>query len=57
MFPFALEDIGWKTYKINGTWDVFVWVYLVVLGPDQGHDVDEIDEVMDEVRHFRGAGC
>ncbi|KAJ9160689.1 MFS sugar transporter-like protein [Coniochaeta hoffmannii] len=51
-FPFALEGIGWKTYMINGTWDVFVfgfiWWYWVEI---KGMTLEEIDEVMDGVKH------
>ncbi|KAL1867939.1 hypothetical protein VTK73DRAFT_3904 [Phialemonium thermophilum] len=51
-FPFALDGIGWKTYMINGTWDVlvlaFVWWYWVEI---KGLTLEEIDAVMDGVKH------
>ncbi|KAK3312743.1 MFS sugar transporter-like protein [Apodospora peruviana] len=51
-FPFALEGIGWKTYMINGAWDVavffFIWWYWVEI---KGMTLEEIDEVMDGVKH------
>lgn len=51
-FPFALEGIKWKTYMINGTWDVFVfafiWWYWVEI---KGMTLEQIDEVMDGVKH------
>lgn len=51
-FPFALEGVGWKTYMINGAWDVlvfgFIWWYWVEI---RGMTLEEIDEVMDGVKH------
>lgn len=51
-FPFALDGIRWKTYMINGTWDVFVfgfiWWYWVEI---KGMTLEEIDAVMDGVKH------
>lgn len=51
-FPFALDGIGWKTYMINGAWDVFalvfIWGYWVEI---RGMTLEEIDEVMDGVKH------
>ncbi|KAJ7145289.1 MFS sugar transporter-like protein [Mycena filopes] len=51
-FPFALENIGWKTYMINAAWDAlevpFVWWYWV---ETQGKTLEEIDELLDGVKH------
>ncbi|KAJ6585265.1 MFS sugar transporter-like protein [Mycena capillaripes] len=51
-FPFALADIGWKTYMINAAWDAlevpFVWYYWVETA---GKTLEEIDELLDGVKH------
>ncbi|KAG4441423.1 hypothetical protein IFR05_003110 [Cadophora sp. M221] len=51
-FPFALEAIGYKTYLINGLWDVleiaFIWFYWV---ETSGRTLEEIDAVMDGIKH------
>ncbi|KAF4635804.1 hypothetical protein G7Y89_g2287 [Cudoniella acicularis] len=51
-FPFSLADIGWKTYMMNGSWDVlevvFIWWYWV---ETKGRTLEEIDEVLDGVVH------
>ncbi|KAJ7625315.1 MFS sugar transporter-like protein [Mycena polygramma] len=51
-FPFALQNIGWKTYMINAAWDVlevpFVWYYWVETA---GKTLEEIDELLDGVKH------
>ncbi|KAJ7812907.1 MFS sugar transporter-like protein [Mycena leptocephala] len=51
-FPFALQNIGWKTYMINAAWDAlevpFVWYYWV---ETTGKTLEEIDELLDGVKH------
>lgn len=51
-FPYALDAIGWKTYMINGAWDVlevaFVAYYWV---ETKGKTLEEIDEAIDGVKH------
>jgi len=51
-FPFALQNIGWKTYMINAAWDAleipFVMYYWV---ETQGKTLEEIDELLDGVKH------
>ncbi|KAJ7231682.1 sugar transporter [Mycena haematopus] len=51
-FPFALENIGWKTYMINAAWDAleipFVWWYWVETA---NKTLEEIDELLDGVKH------
>ncbi|EPE04114.1 hexose transporter [Ophiostoma piceae UAMH 11346] len=47
-FPIALDKIGWKTYMINGVWDVlqvaFVYVYWI---ETSGKTLEEIDVLFD----------
>ncbi|PVH78156.1 MFS sugar transporter-like protein [Cadophora sp. DSE1049] len=51
-FPFALESFGYKTYLVNGAWDVleifFIWSYWV---ETSGKTLEEIDAVMDGMNH------
>ncbi len=43
--PYALEAIGWKTYMINGVWDVFEFVFLIIFWVEmKGKTLEEIDE-------------
>ena len=48
-FPYALDDIGWKTYMINGAWDfiqlaVIAWTWVET----RGKTLEEIDLMLDE---------
>jgi hypothetical protein len=51
-FPFALDSMGWKTYMMNGAWDVLevgvIWAYWV---ETKGKTLEEIDEVFEGVKH------
>ncbi len=47
-FPIALEAIGWKTYMINGAWDVLQVVFIMVYWVEtKGKTLEEIDENFD----------
>lgn len=51
-FPYALEAIGWKTYMINGAWDVLALVVILVTWVEtRGRTLEEIDENLDGVVH------
>ncbi|CAM1502653.1 Fc.00g074290.m01.CDS01 [Cosmosporella sp. VM-42] len=48
-FPFALESIGWKTYMINGAWDVFKLAFVLVYWVEtKGRTLEEIDDSLDQ---------
>lgn len=51
-FPFAMANLGWKTYMMNGSWDVlevvFIWFYWV---ETKGKSLEEIDEVLEGRKH------
>jgi hypothetical protein len=50
-FPFALAKIGWKTYMINGAWDVVQVVFIIVFWVEtKGKTLEEIDEIFDSVK-------
>ncbi|KAF8155794.1 MFS sugar transporter-like protein [Crassisporium funariophilum] len=51
-FPFALVAIGWKTYMINGAWDVVIigliaWYWVET----KGTSLEEVDRVIDGEKH------
>lgn len=47
-FPFALAAIGWKTYMINGAWDVLELVVVLLTWVEtRGRTLEEIDENLD----------
>lgn len=51
-FPFALEAIGWKTYMINGAWDVLELVIVLIFWVEtHGRTLEEIDENPDGEIH------
>lgn len=51
-FPFALVAIGWKTYMINGAWDVVIiglmaWYWVET----KGTSLEEVDRIIDGEKH------
>ncbi|EXJ93914.1 hypothetical protein A1O1_02307 [Capronia coronata CBS 617.96] len=51
-FPYALDAISWKTYMINGAWDVIELVVVLVTWVEtKGRTLEEIDEDLDGQRH------
>lgn len=51
-FPFALQDIGWKTYMINGSWDALELVFILWYWVEtKGKTLEEIDELLDGTKH------
>ncbi|KAK6391767.1 hypothetical protein LTR65_004261 [Meristemomyces frigidus] len=51
-FPYALDAIGWKTYMINGAWDVLQFVFVLYYWVETaGKTLEEIDEVIDGTKH------
>lgn len=48
-FPYALAAIGWKTYMINGAWDVLEIAFLIYFWVEtKGKTLEEIDEVCND---------
>ncbi|KAF8853833.1 MFS sugar transporter-like protein [Acephala macrosclerotiorum] len=51
-FPYALEAIGWKTYMINGAWDVLEVLFVLYFWVEtKGKTLEEIDELFDGEKH------
>lgn len=47
-FPFALEKIGWKTYMINGAWDVLELLFVILYWVEtNGRTLEDIDNNLD----------
>ncbi|KAH7121407.1 MFS sugar transporter-like protein [Dactylonectria macrodidyma] len=43
-FPFALDKIGWKTYMINGAWDVLELLFVILYWVEtNGRTLEDID--------------
>jgi len=48
-FPYALAAIKWKTYMINGAWDIFELAFVFYFWVEtKGKTLEEIDEVSRE---------
>ncbi|ORY16575.1 sugar transporter [Clohesyomyces aquaticus] len=51
-FPIALAKIGWKTYIINGAWDILQIAMIAYYWVEtKGRTMEEIDEVIDGEKH------
>ncbi|KIW99487.1 uncharacterized protein Z518_11226 [Rhinocladiella mackenziei CBS 650.93] len=47
-FPYALEAITWKTYMINGAWDVLQVIFVVLFWVEtKGKTLEEMDEIFE----------
>lgn len=52
--PFALENIGWKTYMVNASWDVLEVVFVAYYWVEtRNRSLEEIDEVFEGRMHIR----
>jgi len=50
--PIAIASIGWKTYMINGAWDiVMLFLILYYWIETKGKTLEEIDELIEGERH------
>ncbi|KAH6667543.1 MFS sugar transporter-like protein [Halenospora varia] len=51
-FPYALAAITWKTYMINGAWDVIEFLFVLYFWVEtKGKTLEEIDELFDGEKH------
>ncbi|EXJ66975.1 uncharacterized protein A1O5_09621 [Cladophialophora psammophila CBS 110553] len=52
IMPIGLNNIGWKMYIINGSWDIIVVVLIVVFWVEtKGRTLEEIDAVFEGHKH------
>lgn len=50
--PIGLNNIGWKMYMINGSWDVVVVVLIAVYWVEtKGRSLEEIDAIFEGHKH------
>ncbi|KAK4243565.1 general substrate transporter [Corynascus novoguineensis] len=48
IMPIALENIGWKMYIVNGSWDIIVLLIVVLFWVEtKGKTLEEIDAIFD----------
>lgn len=51
-FLFALENIGWRLYIINGAWDICMFVFIAFYWVEvRGKTLEEIDALIDGKKH------
>ncbi|KAL7793785.1 general substrate transporter [Trichoderma ceciliae] len=52
VMPIALTNIGWKTYFINGSWDIITFVLIAVYWVEtKGKTLEEIDAIFLGEKH------
>lgn len=50
--PIALFNIGWKTYMINGAWDIAMLIVILYYWIEtKGKTLEEIDELIEGKKH------
>ncbi|KAJ3752005.1 sugar transporter [Lentinula raphanica] len=50
--PIALANIGWKTYMINGAWDIVMLIAILYYWIEtKGKTLEEIDELIEGKKH------
>ncbi|KAL1593889.1 hypothetical protein SLS60_010622 [Paraconiothyrium brasiliense] len=52
VMPIGLENIGWKMYMINGSWDIAIIVLIAVYWVEtKGKTLEEIDAIFEGEKH------
>ena len=52
VMPIGINNIGWKMYMINGSWDIIIIVLIVVYWVEtKGRSLEEIDALFDGQVH------
>jgi len=52
IMPIGLNNIGWKMYMVNGSWDIIVVVLIAVFWVEtKGKTLEEIDELFEGHKH------
>ncbi|CAG9989216.1 unnamed protein product [Clonostachys byssicola] len=47
-FPYMLESIGWKSYIINASWNILLWLYIWFQWVEtKGLTLEEVDRIFD----------
>ncbi|KAF4954511.1 hypothetical protein FSARC_12124 [Fusarium sarcochroum] len=56
-FPYMLEAIGWKTYIINASWNILLWIYIYFQWVEtKGLTLEEVDALFDGQVHTGSDG-
>ncbi|KAF7554853.1 hypothetical protein G7Z17_g2583 [Cylindrodendrum hubeiense] len=49
-FPYLMESIGWKTYVVNASWNILIWLYIYFQWVEtKGLTLEEIDALFEGV--------
>ncbi|KEY74753.1 hypothetical protein S7711_06655 [Stachybotrys chartarum IBT 7711] len=52
VFPYMFEGIGWRTYMVNASWNVLLWVMVWFTWVEtKGKTLEEISEIFDGEKH------
>lgn len=52
VFPYMFEGIGWRTYMVNASWNVLLWVFIYFMWAEtKGRTLEEISELFDGEKH------
>ncbi|KAI0015781.1 putative hexose carrier protein [Xylariomycetidae sp. FL0641] len=52
IMPIGLENIGWKMYMVNGSWDIVVFALIAIFWVEtKGRTLEEIDAIFDGQKH------
>lgn len=47
-FPYMLESLGWKSYVINASWNILLWLYIWFQWVEtKGLTLEEVDRIFD----------
>lgn len=51
-FPYMMEAIGWKTYIVNASWNILMWLYIYFQWVEtKVLTLEEIDVLFDGETH------
>ncbi|KAF2710633.1 putative hexose carrier protein [Pleomassaria siparia CBS 279.74] len=52
VMPIGIENIGWKMYMINGSWDIVIVVLIAIYWVEtKGRTLEEIDAIFEGEKH------
>ncbi|KAF4126261.1 Sugar (and other) transporter [Geosmithia morbida] len=52
VFPIMFDNIGWRTYMINASWNVLLWIFVYFMWVEtKGLTLEEVSEIFDGQKH------
>ncbi|KAI1453750.1 hexose transporter [Annulohypoxylon moriforme] len=52
VFPYMFAGIGWRTYMVNASWNVLLWIIIYFTWVEtRGKTLEEISEIFDGAKH------